>query len=228
MVRNVILLFAILAGLMNSCSAGIIVSFASTNPNPIITGSSGTMDVLIHSNAGDVLDGFLVDIAITPVGGSPAGGLQFSATQNDAQLGLGNYVFFGRSLSENTGAIVGSSASPFNVFSGSDFTDDGSGIPGPGIPDPVTLTGTDLLLFRLDLTAFSAGTYSIDLLPSSQFGDDNGNLLGFSSTPGSIIVNGTAAVPEPGSVGLLSMCAGVAFCRYGRRRKTHMKADLIE
>lgn len=227
-----VLICVVLAGITNLCSADIIVSFSPSTPNPLTVGSTGTIDVLIHSNSSDVLDGFLFDIRITPTGGAPAGGLQFSATQNDSQLADSEYVFYQISQSENTGSFIGQTTSPFDVYSGFDFSDDGSGIalpggPLPGSPSPVTLTGDDLLLARLDLTAFAAGTYAIDMLPSSEFGDEPGNLFSFDSTPGLLTVNGTAAVPEPGSVGFLSIIALIAFRRYRMQSKNRIRMTFV-
>lgn len=210
-------LFGLLLVFANNCDAGLIISFHPSTPDPLFVGSSGTIDVMIHSNTGDVLDAFLVDIAITPIGG-PLGGLQFSPSQNDSQLSDLNYVFYGKSLSQTTGTIIGATASPFDTYSGSDFSDDGTGMPFPGLPSPTTLGLTDLLLFRLDLTAFTAGTYSIDLKPSSEFADDMFAPLSFNSTPQTITVNGVAAVPEPGTLGILSLVAAAGVIRRVRRR----------
>ena len=58
-------------------SAGIILSYAASSPAPLLAGSSATLDVLIHSDASDVLDAFQVAFTLTPVGLSPVGGLQF-------------------------------------------------------------------------------------------------------------------------------------------------------
>jgi hypothetical protein len=212
----------------NTCVGDIIVSFAPSNPNPLMAGSAGTIDVLVHSNSGDVLDAFLADISLTPTGGSPAGGLRFSTTQNDAQLAEPSYVFFGQSLSQNVGVIIGTSytsTDPFDSFSGSDASDDGSAIPLAGNPTPVTLTMSDQLLFRIDLNALAAGTYEIDLLSSSTFVSDQLDFISppllYSSTPFSLTVTGTAAVPEPGTFCVLSiLTAGATYRRMRRRSRS--------
>lgn len=198
----------------SSVSGGIILSFAPSSPSPLIAGSSGTLDVRIHSNASDVLDAFQVDFTLTSVGFSPVGGVKFSATQQDSQLTDPNYVFAGISLSQNTAASVGAANFARDGFSGYDATDDGSASPFPGNPVPVTLNSTDRLLFRLNLDAVNAGSYQITIASATFVIDqlldptDPLNQISFSGDPGMISVADSTAVPEPSSAVLLGLaCA---------------------
>ena len=199
--------------------ADIIVSFGSSTPDPLIAGSSGTVDVFIRTNAGtQTLDGFQAGINLT---GGPAGGLIFSAVQAEAQLGIGGpsgYVFFSKSISQNTSAIVGIVGGGGSSYIGADSTDDGSAIPLVGNPAPITLTTTNRLLYRLNLSAVTAGNYSIDLngavssFYSNQL-DPVGTAVTFSSTAGTLNIT---AVPEPSS--LLLIAFGSAGMLVFRRR----------
>lgn len=194
-------------------SAGVMLSFAPSLPSPLSVGSSGTIDVLIHSNASDVLDSFQVSVTLAPVGPSPAGGVKFSASQLDPQLTETNYVFFGNSLSKNLPQPVGGVNAAGDLFAGYDATFDFV---------PVSLTGTDQLLFRLHLDAFAAGTYQIDIRASlSLFATDQldplNTPLAFSSTPGTITVEAAAAaVPEPSSAVILGLACGCG-CFFRRK-----------
>lgn len=184
----------------SSASAAFVISFSPSNPSILTAGSSGSVDVLIHSTSPNTLDFFQVDISLTPTGISPVGGLKFAAAQLDEQLTDTSYVFFGKSLSFYTGAPVGFANPAGNVYSGFDATDDGTNAPLAGNPAQVILTGTDLLLIRLNLDAIAAGQYSIDIAPSSAFINDQFDSVAYSSSAGFLTVFGPAAVPEPGSL----------------------------
>ena len=207
-----------------SASAGLIVTFGSTNPSPILAGTSGTLDVFVHSDSNDVLDGFVAEFLISPTGLSAIGGTRFSVAQLDAQLSDPIYVFSGRSLSLITGASVGTVNAAGDQYIGFDATDDGSGIPLAGNPLPVTLTATDLLLFRLNLDGVTAGSYQIEMTSAIFFIDQLGDLLdplnhvSFTSTPGAITVTGAAAVPEPSTAALLGLGLAVVGIRRRMRR----------
>jgi hypothetical protein len=217
------MLWLTLFGCGPAVEAGIIVSFGTSAPNPMIAGSSGIIDVFVRTDVGsETLDGFNVRVGLTPTGGSPIGGLIFSATQSEAQLGDTDYVFFGISLSQNTSTTIGTVSGGGSLYTGFDASDDGSDIPFPANPVPVILTTTDRLLYRLDLTAVAAGTYDIDVSPgetiflSDQF--EESSAITFSSTPASLTVNGAAAVPEPASMAFLMVtCTAVALRRRFRR-----------
>ncbi len=209
----------------SATSAGMVLSFGASSPAPLLAGSSGTLDVLIHSDASDVLDAFQVAFTLTPVGLSPVGGLQFSATQLDSQLTDPTYVFDGRSLSVNTLTDVGSVNPAGTIFTGFDATDDGSGSPLAGNPWQLTLTTTDQLLFRLNLDGVIAGTYQIAISSATfvidQLGNptDPSNQVTFSSDAGTITVADIDAVPEPSSAAILGLAAafGIVSRRFRNR-----------
>jgi len=215
--RSISLLLLSILVLSSSASADILVSFGPSVPGPLIAGSSGLINVFVRASAGtETLDGFLVEIGLS---GGPAGGLIFSPIQTESQLTDPGYVFAGKSLNFNTGLPVGL-VGPATTYSGADFTDDGSGPPPlPGLPAPVTLTTTNKLLFRLNLSAVTAGIYTIDVtpFPISDFLDPAFTSIPFSSIAGSITVDPAAAVPKPGSMlfcGVVAACAGVTgWCR---------------
>jgi hypothetical protein len=218
----VVLLSVVGAGRL---SADIVLSFAPAGP--FTTGSSGTVDLLIHADVGtEILNGYVVNVSLTPIGGSPINGLTF-AVQTDSQLADPDYVFFGRSLSENTGAII-SVADSVTTLVGSDFSDDGTGPPpAAGNQLPFTLvdaaTNPNQLLLRMNLFAVLAGSYDIAVELSgasldTEFADHNFIPIPFTSTPMSIIVNAAAAVPEPATgfvCGLVAASVGI----WKRRRR---------
>lgn len=195
--------------------AGIIVTFGASVPDPIIAGSSGTVDVYVRANAGtQTLDAFLVRVGLTPIAGSPAGGVIFSAAQAEAQLGQTSYVFFGISQSQNTMTGIGTVSGSGSLYTGMDASDDGS-----SNPMPVILTTTNRLLYRLNLTGVAAGTYAIDVNSdvSSFYSDqlDGSSTITYSSTAGSLTVNGAASVPEPASMAFLL----IAFAAVALRQR---------
>ena len=221
-----LLWLALFAG-PSRAGAGIIVAFGSSSPDPLVAGSFGLLDVFVRTDGGtQTLDGFQVRVSLTPTGGSSVGGLIFSPTQLDAQLTDSGYVLFNNSLSQNTGTAIGSVSGAGSIYTGFDATDDGSGPPpAVGSPAPVLLSITDHLLFRLNLTAVFAGTYSIDVnLPDSSFFSDQldpiSSAIAFTSTPGSLTVSAATAVPEPSSFAMLGIGAiGLTLVAVYRHKK---------
>lgn len=205
--------------------AGLIITPSNLSPSPIVAGSTGTIDFLIRADSGtQVLDGFQAEISIT---GTTAGGLVFSNTQTDSQLSDTNYVFFGKSLSQNTVTAIGTVTNGGSTFVGADSTDDGSAAPLAGNPVPVTLTTTDKLLFRLNLTGVAAGTYTLTINPNAAntaFFTDQLDPVATTIPGGNLTLNSgqvqvtVTAVPEPGTLSLVGVAvAGLVFFR---RRKS--------
>lgn len=218
-----------------SASAAIIVSYASSTSVPLVAGSGASLDVFVRSSDGtDILDGFQVEFGLTSAGGpgGPVGGLRFVDPQSDAQLGETNYVFNGRSLSENTGAPVGAVSGSGAFFSGYDATDDGTGLPFAGNPYPLPLGMSDLLLFRLNFEADFAGDYVLNL--SADFFSDQldpvSSPLLIETLPGSftlLVSSGAAAVPEPGTFGVLALFASAYVARRRLQDRVNPSADSV-
>ncbi len=186
-------------------SAAITLSYSNPNPNPLVAGSQGIIDVFIRDDmAAASLDAFLVEFGLS---GGPAGGLVFSATQSDAQLADPQYVFAGRSSAVINATPVGTVVDPV-TYSGFDATNDGL-----GGAFPIALSASNQLLFRLDLNALAAGTYTLSAsATNSLFLDGGVSEIPFSD-PGTTI---TVAVPEPST--MLLSCFALAGMGYRRIR----------
>jgi len=207
----------------------IIVTFGTSSPNPLIAGSSGTIDVFAEASAGtETLDGFQLGVTIS----GPAGGLLFSAVQTEGQLAIGGatgYVFFGDSVAQNPPTAVGTVSGGGTIYSGYDAVFSSVLFPVP-FSGAITLTTTPQLLYRLNLDAVTAGTYTIDAIAalpgnpsffSDQY-DPLGTGISFTSTPGSI--NVAAAVPEPGSMLFFGFVAVYAGARRWRKQRTSQRS----
>ncbi len=224
--------------LIAACSieadAGIIVTYSSSSPDPIVAGSTATINVFVATDAvsptpADTLDLFLAEFALTPITG-PSGGLKFASAQDYTYLSDSQYVFNGVSGAYLRWLPPGNQ-SPGTValdqltYSISDFTDDGSSLPSRGVAMPVTLSSTPLLLTQLLLeTAPSiSGTYQLSLSSDplhTEFVDGGNNNLSFSSAPLTLtVVPSLTSVPEP-SVSHITLAGLTALVI---RRRSHRK-----
>ncbi|MBC7966633.1 MAG: hypothetical protein H7Z17_12015 [Fuerstia sp.] len=216
---NLLTIFSVLCLSLSACGpmaeGAIIVTFGTSVPDPMFAGTGGYVDVFVRSDilAGELLDGYQVGVTIAPGGATPgpAGGLIFSAMQADAELTDPNYVFFGNSFDTNNAIPVGTVTGGGTGYIGSDITNNFI---------PVTLPNTNRLLFRLDLSAVSEGTYTISVDPgvtsffTNQL-DPVGTAISFSSVSGNMTV-----APEPASTAfLLVTLGGVALRRRFFRRQ---------
>lgn len=195
--------------------AAFIVSFRTSVPDPLVAGGGGFVDVLVRSDqeAGESLEGYQVGLTIAPGGESPGpvDGLIFSDVQVDDELTDPNYVFVGNSFDFIAPVAVGEVTPDQTKYIGSDITYDFA---------PVMLELTERLLFRLDISALTEGTYtiSIDTLVTSFFSDQNdplGTPVLFSSTAGTLKV---IATPEPSSLLLISL-GSAGMLAFRRRRR---------
>lgn len=188
----------------------------------ITAGGFGFVDVLIISSTGtDTLDYYFDDFQISLVG-APVSTLQFSNPQILTETGLGNYVF----PTLNAGAI--------NVITltNSQFIADAGTLSFAG----VGLTAATRLLPRLEVESVlglgqtpamaNGEQFLISLLNSGDtlFNDDLGNFLTIdgssAANTGLITIQGAAAVPEPGSLGVCAIGAAViGWCMCRLRRK---------
>lgn len=214
------LLAAVLCTFVDSTFGDIIVSYQGGS---IAAGGTGFIDVMVSSNASsgspDLLDAFSAHFLITPVGGAVSNGLQFVNLQSDSQLGLGNYVFAGNSLTPPPIGSVSTATNTNDTFNGGDATLN-------AIPVALNNMLSPLLLFRLDLSATLANPgdqFTIALQPGggteflSDALDSNSDLTFAASsfTPFTI-----TAVPEPSSAGLMLIGSAIGF--WMRRRKSRM------
>lgn len=213
----------ILAVCGDDASADLIISFTNQSPSPFVAGSAGQLDVMVSSSSERWLNGFQVELLLTPLTG-PVGGLVFSSTQSDSQLTNQDYIFFGGSQSFNNALPVGDvpPADMQTRYVGADFTDDGLGGSAPVL---VPETPLEALLFRLDFSALTAGTYEIRMDEAkSDFIDQNDDLYPagtVTSAPFTLTVaSSTAAVPEPSSAVGLAVLAATSFFVYRRRQRS--------
>lgn len=223
-------LLAILAALCLTLIVGVpdakaafIVSFRTSVPDPLVAGGGGFVDVLVRSDQvlGESLEGYQVGVTIAPGGESPGpvGGLIFSDAQVDDELTDPDYVFFGNSFNEKNQLAIGDVVG--DVVDGTDYI----GLDVTNDFTPVMLELTDKLLFRLDISALSEGTYtiSLDTLVTSFFTDTDpenpvGTPIAFSSTAGTLKV---IATPEPSSLLLISL-GSMGMLAFRRRRRVQV------
>lgn len=228
-----VLCLAVLMGLFAApAQAGFMISF---NSPTIPQGGTGTLDVLLTSNAGplspDLLNNFAFTLQIT----GPSE-LQFSPTQSFDYLTSSQYVFAGDStnlMTSSPGGTVATTVYGNDTFVGFDSTSSGNPVSLSSANTPVLLAA-----LTLDATITNPGdSYMVNLIPASGNGSmssssqtyfdlynfDTGNEISatpFTSTSGTVNIVG-AAIPEPASIisGLtaLLLLAGLHGVRRLRR-----------
>lgn len=191
-------------GFLTSPATAAITLTLDPSATTVQVGSNFTIDVLIESNSGDLINIFGFDVRLTGFGG-----LQFDPVQQETHLTNPDYIFNGISQS----AMGGNSTTVFPPFdlSFADFTNDGLG-GNPNIVVPVA----QRLAARLDLTAQAIGVFDIELISASGFADF--------ATPAAFVLSGpvsitVAAVPEPSTLLLLGTASGAAL--WHRRRRSN-------
>ncbi len=194
-------------------SAGIILDILSTS---ISAGGTGAVDVFITAtSATDNLAAYGIDFNILPTGATTTElNYQYIAGHQTLLLNDANYVY-GAGGGTSDGSNVGT-IGPLTTYSAIDFSLDPNGVTGPF---------TSRLLAHLDLTTLTGSppqagdTFMITADPlSPSFFDMNGDPVSFTINPGTITINGAAAVPEPSSLIILASGAGWFGVRRIRRR----------
>jgi hypothetical protein len=221
--------------LLATCSveanAGIMVTFFQSSPNPIVAGSTATIDVLLTGNPTDTLDFFLAEFVITS-GTGPVGGLHFADPQDYAYLNANDYVFKGVSRSYfdllSFGSVPGSLSPDQTRYSVGDYTDDLTKVPPDRGQAPVNLSATPFLLARLLVKTAPAvsGTYMLSLSTNPShtvFADKDGIDLVLHTTPITLTVGSSfTSIPEPTTSLAAAAClfAAVMRSRGLRHRRT--------
>ncbi|QDV39064.1 PEP-CTERM sorting domain-containing protein [Tautonia plasticadhaerens] len=178
-------------------------------------GGTATVDVLISSPDGAVLDVFGLEVRVEAVGGQR---LEFASPPADGQLADPGYLFFGDStaaLSPPAGVVV-STLAPGDTYLGGDGTDSGLGVEVPGTP---TLLARLVLEASRDAPPGPGSAFTVSIVPGSAstfFLDPTFEpipLAGLSS--GTVTVVGF--IPEPSTLVLTS--GGVALLGLVRRAR---------
>ena len=195
--------------------ADLAISLSNTTVAP---GGTGTMDITVTSNSSDTLSAFGLELLITPVG-TPTSLLQFTSSQPDFS-GNPNYVFVGESA---LGPAFWSTppAYPNDTIFGGDINSSGQGY--------VTITGTPLLAtvqFQAPPGATPGDMFQISLgndrnFTYFQYDQNPLDLLKYTSTPGTVTIGTSVAVPEPSTLPIVVLCglSGLLWCYW--RGRTH-------
>ena len=225
-----------------SASAGFIVSIGNVALST--GGPSGLVDVNVEwqdpdpGGVGSIssvnIDYFFARFQIVPVGavtssvafrpfiadpGPPALFDNGNLEQSD-----GNYLFAGNSVNISLAQSSGKLDGVVNTeFIGGDGRADFDPMNAPA--NLVTLMAAPKLLYRFELLATGTATgteqfqLAIDPSPTTQFFDNDGNEIAFSSISGTITVTqGAAAVPEPATGLTLLLGTGILAWHTRKRR----------
>ena len=207
--------------------AGVVVTVL--NAQFAHTGN-GTLDVLIRSDANDTLSNFGFNLRIDPLGGTTSQ-LRFATAQSDLQLIDANYIFAAGSLKRDGDPSLLIPPEPVgSVFTDAFPNDSYIGTDSYTLlaPPSITLSNTNLLLARLELTPgpgllapVVGDQFSISLVdgPFTSFLDENFTEIPYTFTSGTVTIT---AVPEPGTL-LTTLLLGLAFgsTHIGRRLRVY-------
>jgi hypothetical protein len=208
----------------SACHAGIMVAVENAT---IQAGSTGSVNVrLISGSVLDNLWGYGIELEIVSSNGRILEFAHTGGTPADTHLTSPDYVF---SASGSAGITSGQTGfvGPNTTYVGLDASDSVLGIYGPFNSLLVTLD----LKTLTSMAPVAGDTFSINVVTS------NGNTFFvdpsfadidplFTTSHGVVTITGFAAVPEPGSAGIvLGFCLTTAFLR--RRWKWKAKQPVV-
>ncbi|HWY87820.1 MAG TPA: PEP-CTERM sorting domain-containing protein [Gemmataceae bacterium] len=223
--KKLILCMALLGFLPAHIWAGVMLGTTPdqlfVNSNASSTTLSGTMDVMVTSNASDMMAAWTVQLQITPLAGA-TGTLMFqTATQGPSPYIFGTNGFGVSATITNSGSQLAA-----NDFDGLD---------GVNFSATVPATPTNLLAITYLASAGASGKFGIFAVPGGPvnsvtnpaltYWNDGANNQSFNSvTPGSNLQIGEvdltlASVPEPSTLTLLGIgIAGIAAWGWRRNK----------
>lgn len=168
-------------------------------------GGVTTVDVLIaETSATPNLDFYIATFRLTPVGGSPEGGVTFTVPQTNYSTDS-SYVFF-----NNSGGLAQDVTQSGSVLTVGDLSADGAGID----------VGAGRLLARINLSAIPGlavgSAYRLELVADeSEFQDVDFAPIAFVANQPATVT----AIPEPGAFLLTGAVAGGGLLARLRRRR---------
>ncbi len=195
----------------------------------VAPGGTGTMDIYVSSGSSDTLSLFSLQLQIRQV--APTSSFLTFTGGVDPPYSNSNYVFSNQSFNSDFGLPFW--APPFTtVYTNDSISGGDSADPTVG-PGYVTITGT-LLLATVQFQALGTNPgdqFQISLVPptydpsnvSTQFDDQNGALLNYTSTGGMVTI--TSVVPEPSTLTIvaLSGLSGLLWCCWRGRKQGQSK-----
>jgi len=198
--------------------AGVIITLDDVTVAP---GGTGTMDIAVTSDSvpGDTLSLFSLTLQITQMPGTTS---FLTFTGGVDPYDNPNYVFSGESFNVNSGSPFWSL--PYTTIYTYDSISGGDAANPLGafviIPSTVGEPNSLLATVQFQALGTSPGDqFQISVVSlGTEFDDQNGNPLNYTSTPGTVTI--TSAVPEPSSLTLvaLSGLSGLLwYCWRGRK-----------